>query len=253
MARMKALLLQLPLMNRSFVILSSGRSGSTLLRLLLNCHPGICQLGEILNREELDRFKLRGYSRSGLIDYILARLLPAKPWLPYTGFKVFHEQLEFCSLPLGDVLKALYNPPVVVLYRENLLETFVSLKIAFLTDVWYSDDKTNDCSIEVDWEEFQEFADGEKRRWRNNMTFLSNYKRIMFISFEELITRQTETVTMVFEFLNVECYEATISSKRQNPLPLDIKVSNYKEISERIASLNYDIRLTSNWLQECMK
>ena len=47
-----------PPMNRSFIILSSGRSGSTMLVQLLNCHPAILCHSELLNRDDLKWYGL---------------------------------------------------------------------------------------------------------------------------------------------------------------------------------------------------
>ena len=90
LAWVKTLLLRTPSMNRSFIILSSGRSGSTMLVQLLNCHPAILCHSELLNRDDLKGY---GLIREGrpcvsshrLIKYTMAQLVPWKPWLPYTG------------------------------------------------------------------------------------------------------------------------------------------------------------------------
>lgn len=236
-------------MNRSFIVLSSGRSGSELLVGLLKCHPDLECYWEILNREELLQYRLRGASGRSLTNYILARLLPLKPWFPYIGFKLFNEQLEYCRLPLGDLLDALHNPPVIVLYRENLLETFVSLKIAFKTNVWYSEDKVHHCSIEVDWAEFKEYVDMERRRWRRSMSALQRHRAIL-VSFEELKEKKQESASRLFAFLGVKSeLEVKASTIRQNPLPLERKVVNYQEVLQQAAACGCDITLNLEWLQ----
>ena len=107
-------------MNRNFIILSSGRSGSSMLRQLVSCHPSIFCHAELLNRCDLLHYNLIRDGRTVvsshyLIKYIKARLVSWKPWLPYTGFKLFNEHIEFCKLSLGNLLNALRNPPVIVL------------------------------------------------------------------------------------------------------------------------------------------
>ena len=207
-----------------------------------------------MNRERVAKYRIKGVSsRYYLTNYILAKLVPWKPWLPYTGFKLFNEQLEYWQLSLGDILQVLRRPPVIVLYRENILETFVSLKIAFQTDLWYSDDKVNYCSIEVDWDEFQEYANVERVRWKNSMAALVNC-RVIFISYEELAKDKEETVKRIFTFLGFGCEHDLVietDTKRQNPLPLERKVTNYREIQEKVAASKCDIQLTSHWLQGC--
>lgn len=249
LACIKVVLLKIPFMNRSFVVLSSGRSGSTLLTQLLNCHNEISCRGELLNREELHKHGLEINDKKCLINYILAKLLPAKFWFRYTGFKIFNEQLEFCKLSLQQLLCSLYHPPVIVLYRENLLETFVSLKIAFQNDVWYSENLINQCSIEVDWDEFEQYVETERMRWRESMFCLVSVRKI-FVSFEELTTKQSKVMSSVFSFLKVEDCSVTAASKRQNPLALEKKVINYHSIMDKVKALNFPIYLTSKWLSE---
>ena len=186
------------------------------------------------------------------MNYILAMLLPMKLWLPYTGFKLFYEQLEYCNLPLEDVLDGLYSPPVIVLYRENLLETYVSLEIAVQTNFWYSREKVNNCSVKVDWNMFYLYAEREKRRWKEAMTALRGVKKVV-ISYDELTgSQQDKTVHKLFAFLNLmsdQDQPVVVKSVRQNPLQLEKKVVNYDEIMEQAQEVGYSILLNLNSFQ----
>ena len=238
-------------MNRTFVILSSGRSGSTLLIQLLNCHPKIACKGELLNRNYLQLHNLRGASSRVLINYILATLIPSKVWLPYIGFKLFNEQLEFCSLHLKDILTALFCPHVIILYRENILETYVSLEIAFKTDVWYSEGSGTSEKIEVDWKNFVDYAMTEKARWKSSMQEMSMYsdREVLFISYEELIGDRNKTMNNIFRFLNIDMCHVEAASKKQNPLPLKEKVINYEQIKQKILQSGDNYTITKEWLK----
>ena len=259
LAWVKTLLLWIPSMNRNFIILSSGRSGSSMLRHLISCHPSIFCHAELLNRCDLLHYNLVRDGRTVvsshyLIKYIKARLVPWKPWLPYTGFKLFNEQIEFCKLSLGNLLNALRNPPVIVLYRENLLETYVSLQIAFQTGNWYSERKINQLSIKIDWENFRDYVITERNRWRESMRVLSTHRKTMFISYTELTDRKTESMCKIFTFLNLDpSVETFVASLKQNPLPLSEKISNYQEIMNKLWSSDLSSELTYKWLQECMQ
>ena len=254
LAKIKRLFLWLPFMNKSFVIVSSGRSGSTLLVQLLNCHPNIRCKGELLNRSTLKRHDMVGEGNRILIDYILASLLLwAPPWIPYTAFKVFNEQLQYCHLRLKEVILALSNPPVIVLYRKNMLETFVSLQIAFRNNIWYSETVTNSDSIVVNWEQFAEYVDTERNRWKMSMSDLSGQTRKLFISYEELTSRQTDSMNKIFMFLGLDSCLVIVQadSKRQNPLSLPKKVKNYQQIAQEVMKDEANYTITSEWLQRC--
>lgn len=177
---------------------------------------------------------------------MLAMLLPANLWLRYTGFKLFNEQLEYCNLGLQEVIQGLHHPPVIVLYRENLLETYVSLKIAFQNNIWYSENQVNDCSIDVDWDDFYLYAEGERKRWKKTMSDLRGTKKIV-VSFDELTGNpQKETMHRLFTFLNLEVDHGipiVPYSIRQNPQKLEKKIVNYHEIMERVHRSGYPITI----------
>ena len=126
---LNTLLQWIPGANRSFLILSSGRSGSTLLVQYLRCHPSIaCHIAEPLNP---DTNGLTNVSSHTLVNYLMAQLLS---WRRYSGCKVFCQQLEHYRISFAEILAALRDPRILVLYRENTLETFVSLQLAFKTN-----------------------------------------------------------------------------------------------------------------------
>ena len=254
LATIKVIVTKLPYMNRSFVIVSSGRSGSTLLVQLLNTNKRILCRMEPLNREMLDKYQLRDADSRTLINYMLAMLLPVNLWLRYTGFKLFNEQLEYCNLGLQEVMRGLHHPPVIVLYRENLLETYISLKIAFQNDIWYSEKQVNDCCVEVDWDDFYLYAEGERMRWKKTMSNLRGMKKIV-VSFDELTgSQQKETMRRLFAFLDLEVDHGkpiVPRSVRQNPQSLEKKIVNYHEIMERVHKSGYPI--TMNLLNDELK
>lgn len=247
LASIKVVMLK-TLIHRNYVLLSSGRSGSTLFTQLLNCHPQVLANGELLNREELKRNSLlTAADTQTLSNYILARLLPSKLWISYTGFKLFNEQLEYCKLSLGQLLDDLCSPLLIILYRKNLLDTYVSLKIAFQTDIWYCEEETNPYSVVVDWDNFQQYVKTERMRWRSSLSATEGMKKI-FVSFEELTENQDETMRKVFAFLNIKKCIVGVNSVRQNPLPLAKKITNYEEIMGKVKESGLSLMLTADRL-----
>lgn len=230
--------------QQNFVVLSSGRSGSTLLTQLLDSHPQIMCKRELLNRDELWEYKLLRADEQTLCTYVSASLFPKSLRLSYTGFKLFNEQLEFCKLSLCKLLRDLWSPSLIILYRKDLLETYVSLQIAFQQDVWVSLKEVNQCSIEVDWDHFQQYASTERLRWRKSLN-AAKYSRKVFLSFEELIEQREIAMNKIFTYLNLSpCNQFIVKSGRQNPLPLSQKISNYEDIMEKIAKSGQSFTLT---------
>ena len=254
-ARLKSILQRIPGANRSFLVLSSGRSGSTLLMQYMRCHPAIaCSFDEPLNPDNLDRNGLTRASMDPptLIRYLMTQLLPLKPWIPYKGCKIFCEQLEFFRLPFGELLAALGDPPVIVLYRESTLETFVSLQIAFKTDLWYSQEESRMCCrVEVDFDHYKGYAESERERWRRTLSTLPR-KNVYFLSYEELSGDKDVSLAGVFSFLRLPQYSGAVAfSKKQNPFSLAQKVSNFAEVQEMMKTFP-DHNLTRKWMEESL-
>ena len=116
----------LVLMSR-FIILSEPRTGSTYLYSLLNCHAHVSCEGELLNHVYGPRDDPIGDVNRRLSD--LSQ--------PVVGFKIFPEDLLYHQLSLIELVRRLDVKWVIVLWRENFLEMYVSLRIAQRTGVWY--------------------------------------------------------------------------------------------------------------------
>lgn len=110
------------------LILSDPRSGSSFLQDLLNCHEEVEIVGELLN----DEF--------GLIENPIAKIKSCLGELHSTivGFKVFPEQIYIHKLQFAEILAEIAATHVLVLWRENILETFCSRCIADMNGEWYT-------------------------------------------------------------------------------------------------------------------
>jgi len=111
-----------------FMMLSEPRTGSTYLYSLLNLHFDVACKGEILSN-------LRGPREdpTGDVNRVLSGLSP-----PMVGFKTFPEHLIYHGLSVAELVRQLDVRWVIVLWRENFLEMYVSYQIAERTGVWYS-------------------------------------------------------------------------------------------------------------------
>ena len=255
LGKLKALLQRIPCARESFLILSAGRSGSTLLMQYLRCHPEItCSLTEPLNGKTLRLHGLPGsnVSPATLINYLMAQLLS---WRRRAGCKIFCQQLEFYRISFSDLSTALRDPPVIVLFREDALATYVSLQLAFKTDVWFSQDEKRECTtIEVDPEDYRGHAEWQRERWRNTLSaFVGRAnKRVHFISYEELVSDKERTLEGVFSFLGLPPCKTVAFSKRQNPFGLRETISNYEDIEEKLNSFSCNV-LTKEWMKRCIE
>ena len=226
------------------LVLSSGRSGSTLLVNSLAFHPRISIQGELLEEEAT---KTLPKDPSRLLTYIQASLFTIRnlfafdawPFVAYSGFKIFNEQLERTGIALPSLIDAMNRPKVIVLYRRSLLETFVSLENAFRTKEWFRapDDPLvrKAKPLHVDWDRFVEFATTERRRWSTSLRALNACPvDKLFVSFEDLVENQDNELARIFSHLHLEPCEVGVVSVRQNPGRLCDKVANFDEIRRRM-------------------
>lgn len=108
------------------LILSNPRSGSSFLQDLLNCHEEVEIAEELLN----DEF--------GLVENPIGKITSCLGALHNTivGFKVFPEQILVHKIKFSELLAAIAATHVIVLWRENILETFCSRCIADMNGEW---------------------------------------------------------------------------------------------------------------------
>lgn len=230
----------------AIIILSSGRSGSTLLSSYLNSLKSIKSHGEILNPEV--------YPSNQLIDKLpffetmtLARI---KAFLNseincIDAVKIIFGQLR--NISLERLYKNFPKVKFIILYRANLLETYVSLLRARKTQEWFTkDDKseTNDDRFLVRKDELLEFCRRLKGRHINlNETLLLS--NALVVSYKEL-SNNPETLfsKKICPYLNIKYKPVRSALKKQMRKPLREAIENFHEIEGLINSpaaiLNFD-------------
>jgi LPS sulfotransferase NodH len=235
--------LKKPPATQNFLLLASARTGSNLLKDLLGGHSKVVCHGEIFNSdvEEFGGFDwARSYSWRRQLHVSTHFNRPLCSTRTTVGFKVFLSQLEDMNLSLTSFLEFLPSASkVVVLYRENILERYVSLKIAEKTQVWYADtldelNKTQNETIEVDPKAFVGFAENEIEVWTAALEQLKASKTPFFItSYEELVANRPGVMSELFAFLGLsvaDCVRTRPHCLRQNPDPLEKKISNFDKV-----------------------
>lgn len=136
---------------QKFVIVGIARTGSTLLVNLLNSHSQALAFGELFRSPETIGWDLAPFStRGGARLLALYRSDPLaflrkgvfRRWprsIAAVGFKLFYYHArEYPYSAAWDYLGK--NTDILVLHikRKNILEQYLSLRLAHLTDVWSS-------------------------------------------------------------------------------------------------------------------
>ena len=112
---------------KKFVVITTARTGSNWLISLMSSHKNISAYGEVFNI-------LRGRSTDDIWKEVFNKKLRK---VKFIGFKIFYDH------PLNTNDKSVWNKilsdksiHIIHLKRENMLRSFISLKIAHKTQTW---------------------------------------------------------------------------------------------------------------------
>lgn len=216
------------------LLLSNPRSGSSYLQELLNSHDEVEIAEELLN----DEF--------GFVENPLAAIQTALGELHSTivGFKVFPEQIFQHGLNFTELLQTIGATHVIVLWRENLLETLASRRIADANGQWYSTEKNNfNCQISIDENDLRKYIVMIRSEWKKIGTEWPVDVRPIFIKFEDLIRQPVQELKRVFAELSCNSEHTSFknTSVRQNPSSVDKKVTNFYKLSAELRNEKLDV------------
>ncbi|MBP9191367.1 MAG: hypothetical protein KBF96_02340 [Ignavibacteria bacterium] len=230
-----------------FLIYTRGRTGSTVLTDLLNCHPDIFCDVEIFN------FLYSGSKVKFPEMYIKScSKRAAKHGKSVYGFKVKIAQLryEHGYDNYDEILSNLHKEGYKFLYlkRENYFRHKLSNIISAQTRIFHlkNGDKNTQVKINVDCEQLMEGIEyGEVV----NKTELENLKNInhLTITYEnDLIvnSRHQETADKIFNYLGLETVKVKTDLKRIVPEDLKEVILNYDEVYDYFKDTVYIKYLT---------
>jgi LPS sulfotransferase NodH len=240
-----------------FVILATARTGSNLLLSLLSNHPAIKTHGELFKLDALSSENLR-HVLDDPITYLHERLYkPQRDTVTAVGFKLFyyHLTLEHVQVlaPVAAFVDAHYDRPtleqrfkdawdrlienqelaIIHLKRRNMLETLVSLKTAMETQQWWSVVPKEDArlTLHLDPEECRQYFCQQDQLVAAADAAFAHHRK-MEVVYEDLVEQPQETLSRVFEFLNVPWHSVTTRMRKQRSAPVREIVRNYGELKE---------------------
>jgi LPS sulfotransferase NodH len=248
-----------------FILLGHGRSGSTLLVKNLIEHPGILMDEELFHPEEAERFKsdpnpnrdapempgveIRPY-RDGEdgAEYLREAVFcdRSRDDILAVGFKLFytHARGDAKARTAWDYLIENRDVRVVHLVRVNLLESFLSLKVAFMTGEWRrwkgaEGASAPPTSLRLEPRECEEYFNEitAYRAWARDA-----FRRHPFLEIEyerDVCARYPETMGRVYDFLCVPRGPAEQLLEKQSRRRPRETVSNYAELKEHFRPTAY--------------
>lgn len=250
----------------AFVLLSHARTGSTLVTLSLAAHPNVRMYGELFNDEEDERARaFRGeqivhkkislgskypsYCRKDMDggrfvhDHIFS---DHDESLFSVGFKLFYDQAAG-HLSDSTVWKYLVEDNdihIIHLLRNNLLESWVSLQTALLTDEWTRESSLTSLAypilpLELDIASTEGYFDHITSRVMWAQSTFGNHPSIE-ISYEHDICNDFQmTMHRLHDFLGLPRVGVTKPLKKQAFGSLRERIKNYDELARFFRSTPY--------------
>lgn len=240
-----------------FVILTTKRTGSTRLVSLLDSHPQIMCMEELLLSADCLKTSPLKYAYSSFRNKNLVSKLRHKffrersnrKYLEFVfsekeysacGFKVMGSQIRE-NLNMISILNEM-SVKFILLKRKNLLKKLISHKIALTTGEWSrkKSDEYDRIKVKLDKSTLLNGLDNLVRADRNLEKLLTGCQ-VLTVFYEDTFGKnQTKVLTEILSFLNIKG-SAILKSNlmKQNSNQLIDLVENYKEIVEILEPTDY--------------
>jgi LPS sulfotransferase NodH len=221
---------------RKYLLLTSPRSGTHMLKSSLEAHPNIICLTEMFNPDYIQGkypYDDRLPAKQVLDKFIYCDY---KPEIKAVGFCLHRSGARFGNWPrLWNILKEMPDLYVISLYRENLLRRYMSVQLQQITNLKTAKIEPRDFDLEILIQEFQKQI---SKREEFNHRFSEH--PIIQVSYESLCNDYQTTINKVQEFLGVPITELKPGTgKRQNP-PMSQYIKNYQELKERLTGTEWE-------------
>ncbi len=236
-----------------FLIISSQRSGSTLIRTLLDSHPGIRCYGEVFlptYRKEhsfYEYLNTRGYPKvlalllRGLIVRDFLNCLYGTNDKDAVGFKIMYDQIRYRPYRFPMVLDYMQKNDVKVMHliRENSFRVCLSRQFARATRTYHTNETRVQPTLRID---IQLLLDEIKRLEQQKLWCRSIIKGLnaIEVSYEEFVANKDTESSRILNFLGVDD-----SVELQSPLrkvltaPIRDAVINYEELESEMKKGGY--------------
>ena len=235
-----------------FVILGRGRSGSNLLRSLIDAHSRTKTFGELFRQEDFVGWDTEGYigARRGLelFHNDPARFLDTKVFRKYprrvsaVGFKLFYNHARQQNWePVWPYVRD-GGFKVLHLRRRNILAAHLSLQRAFRTNVWENRGGApeDDQPIELDYGLCLEAFELTRERERAADAYFAE-SAVLQLTYEDLAADRDSHMRRVFEFLGLPYEQVEPAIHRQRSLPLSAAIANFDDLRERFAGSEWAV------------
>lgn len=218
-----------------FVIVARSRTGSNLLRSLLNSHGDMIVFGEKF-------YALDGRETTS----IYSEIFPNKS-TKVRGFKLFYyHPSDSKDRSVWDMLQQDKAIKIIHLQRKNQLRVHISRLIALKTDKWRTESKktigVEDRKVKVDIEKMLNDFETTNTYISDTQKIFKDHK-IMEVTYSSMTQTPEQTLNEIQHFLGVPQKNLTSQMRKQNPEAIKDLVVNYDEVYEALMDTEYAFML----------
>jgi hypothetical protein len=215
------------------LILSTGRTGSHLLRSYLNSLPGVGLNNEVLNAATTEGVRGRWISRRAVLRHL--RLSVATSGPAVGGCKLIFEQLRDRGLALEDLQRLFPAARWLISYRESLADQYLSQLVAVKTQLWIQRDVNpkQGVRIRLDADRFQQFC----AQTRDDLRHVASHEWIsrnaLAVKYEDLSRGPSALFCKaICPFLGIPTAPVSTDLVKQNERPLEQTIENAEELGD---------------------
>ena len=238
---------------RRFVIIGIARTGSTLLVDLLNAHSQALTFGELFRAPDAIGWDIAPFSswkseallalyREDPLAFIRRRVFRRWPRsIGAVGFKLFYYHArEYPHSMIWDYLRDDKEICVLHIKRRNILEQYLSLRRAHLTDVWSSaqPDHQPASPLHLDVEACRRHF-GEVRAFETECDAVFSRHSMLPVFYEDLAACKEAEMLRIQRFLGLDEAPLDTRIKRQRTEPIAQAISNYEELRQAFAGTEW--------------
>jgi LPS sulfotransferase NodH len=237
-----------------FLIVGVARTGSTLLMSMLNARPSMLAFGEIfrgdgkigwdippfLSRQAL---RLQRKLQARPIEFLETEVFGAWPAeVAAVGFKLFYYHARSGSQ--AAVWEYLRDDPalaIIHIKRLNVLEQYLSLRVAHETNIWSSSTPQSEepAPIRLDPDLCRRHFEEVRAQEAECDAFFSR-SRIQSLTYEDLVADRAAAMQRVAGHLGVPLERGEARTARQRTRPISDAIANFEELRDAFAGTEWE-------------
>ncbi|CAH1787778.1 unnamed protein product [Owenia fusiformis] len=224
---------------KHFIILSMPRSGVSVFKELMNRHPDLwCFDALLLEKRKPERLAITGGvpPNEALYKYIAESMKKKQLHVKLVGFKVTNVQLSKNNLTMKGLIDYFGQPNVIIVYRKDLLQQYLSLQLALARGKFNSRAKPNVTKVEVNWDAFTRYVSKIRQGYADSLSTFKEYPHQRTYTYEQIEKNITAVVLNALSFLNMRRSAQSFVPKlsKQNPKEISDKIENFDEVEKLI-------------------